>query len=251
MKKRIEYSDYIQKYLDDEMSTDEILVFEQKLICDHSFKVQFDNQKRMNDLISDNDLLKFNSAIQEAEIKFNFHPRLFSKRHLKTVYKFAAVFLVIALFSIVTYIFIQKPDNNELFEKHYRFISSPQLVRGTGDSENLLSDALREYDKHNFGEAVSVFNKLLLNDKENYIALFYLGLSYIELEEYQKAIQYLIIPAMNDDNFYKDQAGWNLALCYIKIGQNNDAIIVLEQLSEDKNNYYKTEAENILNIIRE
>ncbi|MFH2142120.1 MAG: tetratricopeptide repeat protein [Bacteroidota bacterium] len=250
MSKQIKYSEYIQNYLDGEMSREDISEFQLKLNQDDTFLKNYKFHRKINDLLNNSKVLEFNNVLNEIEEKFNHRPSGFSSVILKNWYKIAAVIFVLLIASIVLMNYNVKKDNNEIFNTYYKCTSSPNLTRSAEKAENDLQSGLLAYDSKRYKESTEILNKVLINKPEDATAKFYLGMTYIETGKYEKAVESLSVLANKDDNFYTDQACWYLALCYIKTDQNQLAVKYLKKLTREKTGYYKTRAEDILRIIK-
>jgi len=87
--------------------------------------------------------------------------------------------------------------------------------------------SMHYYWEHNYEEAIAEADKVLLTDPNHDAALFWKGLVYTQLGEYQKSI----------DTFHKRKAStftnWGLANAYCKVGRRNEAERIL-QINLDK-----------------
>ncbi len=100
-----------------------------------------------------------------------------------------------------------------------------------------------------YTECARILDDIVSNDKQNYLALFYLGLVKIELHQPNEAISdFLKIPP-NWNSPYSIHRNWYLALCLIKTGQEKQADPLLKHLSIGTE-FYSDRARKILEEIR-
>ena len=84
---------------------------------------------------------------------------------------------------------------------------------------------------------------------ENDPALFFLGLSYFESGQYEIAAKKLEEIILKGNDLFYDAAEWKLALCYLQLDKNDEAIKLLNKIVENKQ-FKESEALEILNILK-
>ncbi len=78
---------------------------------------------------------------------------------------------------------------------------------------------------------------------------FYQGLVYLELWQFQSAIESFTKILLKKDNKYSSEAHWYLALCYLKRGQKRKAKDYFEEIIKAQR-YKKEEAKEILKRLK-
>ena len=97
--------------------------------------------------------------------------------------------------------------------------------------EEILNLAYQEYDKSNFGEAISLIESI--PDEEKMPGMKYCGaLSYMEIENFDRAKELLIQLGEVNDIVWHEHSKWYLALCYIHENDLESAIKYLKDVSE-------------------
>jgi tetratricopeptide (TPR) repeat protein len=105
------------------------------------------------------------------------------------------------------------------------------------------------YQTGKYSECTGMLDKMVSIDKKDYLALFYRGLTKIELQQPNEAISdFLKIPS-NWNSPYSIHRNWYLALCLIKTGHEMQAVPLLKRLSIGED-FYSERARKILNKIR-
>ncbi len=154
----------------------------------------------------------------------------------------AAAFLVILIGLSLT-IFRGHPQGEDLFAKYYE-PAKPFLmqrsVETTGTSDFVT--AMQYYSNKDYVNSA----RILASQTDNMAARFYLALSMMELNDIPKAIEHLKVVTADQSNLFTDQAGWYLALCYIKTGNIALAKSTLKNISGSQN-YFNDKAVDLLN----
>ncbi len=115
--------------------------------------------------------------------------------------------------------------------------------------DNRIDVVAKFYDKNDYMEAIAQCEQIIKTDTKNTAAHFFTGISFIELNNYKKAIDNLLFVTSQNDIFYTRQAEWYLALCYLETNQIKRAISLLNNITH-KNSYYKQKALDLLKTIK-
>lgn len=180
---------------------------------------------------------------------------------MKRIISIAAIFIVVA--AGVWYFLQNKSDVDPgaVFARNYQPQQDVQRARsiiatlesygraGAMTDSDSLRQALQLYEAGNFDEALALLKSLQQSHPENDTVQYYLGVIYMSRGLYAKAIE-ILLPLSESASALKNDALWNLGLCYLKtesgvdeareaftkLSQNNDypdhrsAKAVLEQL---------------------
>jgi tetratricopeptide (TPR) repeat protein len=241
-------NNWIEDYLRGNLSEDEKKLFEDKLKSDPAFAEEFDLNKRLENAIVNDDIDNF------REILKNIHKKLYpesepaksgTKRLLHTALKYwkiaAVVFIILIPLTVIMYIMINDSrSNSEIFYRNYEryptFSDYRSMFKDVKDSTFI--DGLNNYKNGDFTVAVGYFNQVVENDETNIAAKFLLGISYIEITNYNRAIYSFEYVIESGDTLYSQQAEWYLALCFIKIGKTNDAKSLLQRIIDNDGFYF-------------
>jgi len=158
----------------------------------------------------------------------------------------AAILFIVVSAAAMVYWTAQSNEENFLAE----FQSSKDLiesVRSTADypAGNQYKEGFELYRNENYQESLFFFENMLESQPENSIAHYFSGLSALNLDELDKAIENLSYARLNDENYYED-ATWNLALANIGIGNIDEAKALIEDLVKIEGGYYNDKAEKLL-----
>ncbi|HQH25025.1 MAG TPA: hypothetical protein PLM01_08050 [Bacteroidales bacterium] len=141
-------------------------------------------------------------------------------------------------------------DPERLFSRYYEPYYAASLVTrssGQGEDETLRS-ALGYYRNHNYRMAAVEFSKALLTASAPDMPVFYLGVTLIELEEFERAFMILEPLTVQPGEFLKD-AQWYLGLLSVRTGKTDKARECFESLAGDPG-FYSVRAGKILRLLK-
>ncbi|NOQ28131.1 MAG: hypothetical protein GQ564_22440 [Bacteroidales bacterium] len=136
---------------------------------------------------------------------------------------------------------------NKLYNKYYEPLKNGNYHY---DNSAMLIEAKKLYSNKEYGMAL-----MLLEEYPNSLSLesektLYEGLTLMELERYNEAIEKL--EQVQKNKIYKpvqSTNNWYLSLCYLKIGNNEQAIAQLEKITNNNSYFYK-EAKELLKKLK-
>ena len=160
-------------------------------------------------------------------------------------YAAASVTILVLLGSIL--LTNQKtPQAEDLFNNYYHAETSIMITRSSNiDIDNDVRTALQFYSNAEYQKAISLFE----NNNDNIISKFYLGLSFIETNEFTKAEESFQAVLNHNDNLFIEQATWYKALCLLKLEENDEAMQLFTNI-ENSNSLFKDQASEILKSMK-
>jgi len=232
----------IEKHIQNNLSSDEKLVFDDLLKNDIDFKKEVDFHSNLKKSIKHDDATTFRNFISDLENNAN------QKATRKPFYKwFAAASIIVVLGLSYFLIPKQAVSTNTLFASYfepYRNVVTP-IVRG----ENMQDEktlAFIAYEKGEYQTAIILFSKLYSSTKEPYY-LFYKANALLKLERAKEAIPLLLDHLKTNDTLTK-KTNWYLALAYLKIKDKMKAKELLKKVITT-NAYHNKEAKELLKKI--
>ena len=111
-----------------------------------------------------------------------------------------------------------------------------------------LGSALENYRNRNYRMAAVEFSKALLTSPVPDMPEFYLGITLIELNEYERAFMILDALSAKPGDFLKD-AQWYLGLLSVRSGKTDKARECFESLAGDSG-FYSLRAQKILRLLK-
>lgn len=244
----------IDGYLKGALSTAEKLEFEKRLKEDSDLYDEFIIQKDLFDALGDEawafetspnaddvDTLKtyFDSeeakSIASAIAKSNTDYQSTKKTVFKLprlVYPIAAsIALILGYF-----VLFQKSTTTEsLYAEYKNWNDLPSLTVRANDNDNSLTKGQTAFKNEQYKEASVIFNNYLKNNI-NPQATTYLGVSYIELEQYELALK-AFNNLLEGHSLDRSKGYWYKSLVYLKLGDKVKALETLNLLLEKESNY--------------
>jgi len=203
---------------------------------DPQFKEQFEINKSLLEGIEYHFDKQLKQSFKDREIKLK-------KRRLSLVMSVAASFLIIAVLSY--WMWDINSGNSDVFLKYYKpyynVVDEPKR-----DSVLLPDDvsAFKLYDKGEFPKAIGALRGALTKNPHDAQASFYLGLSYLAVNQLDSAVLYLNKSYQGEIEF-SEHAQWYLGLAYLKSGRTEEAKKVFKEIS-NTTGAYRDRAESIL-----
>jgi len=253
----------IIQYLDGDMNVEEKQLFELELKSNPMLAQQLRLTQQVDQLLADNELFTFIENLQTAKEQFkNEEIRALNEDYKETNSKFkqnfflsrklltAAAVILLVVISSVVYNIISVPTNDRLFKQYYQKYEADIITRSSVITDvNALIAAIQQYDKGNYPVAIVKFEEILKSDKDNTAAHFFVGVSYIETNNYEKAIKNLSFVITQNDTAFIEHAEWYLALCYVKTKQTNKANALLSKIA-GRQTFYKLMAMDVLKKLK-
>lgn len=229
----------IEKYLDGDITQEEMKEFEQKLQSSR----EFDDELRLQEMVK-----SAITASAKAKLKKELRTLLQKTRTEKVrkpvprrVYWIAAS--IVAIFS-VTLVFTQMNQPEErLFKEFY----SPYPITPStrGDDLSLYINALVLYNEGSFQKALPLFEEIIGAHPEDFSAQVILGNCHLNLGDVETAKEVFQQVRKNGTGQSKSEATWYMALILLKEEKNEEAIKLLDSLIVGQT-IYSGRAEDLL-----
>ncbi len=238
----------IEDFLDGNLIGKELSIFISQKELDKELAKEIELRLEVNELIKDKGFFELREKLelQRNETYVNSSLIKFRKDLFKTWHFAAASFALILVVGGLWYILSNKPYSTEkLVSKYYKPAHPLLQVRSAEiKSDDALATAFKYYKDNDFNSALKYFNSL----ENQMTAKFYSGVCFIELEQYDEAIDSFTSVIYDNDNLFVEQANWYLGLIYLMDNQKNKAIEQFVKISKDEN-YYTSQAKEILKYL--
>lgn len=214
----------INKYFEKSLSEEEQKQFDSLMKTDIDFAQEVAFQKKVKKAITLNERSDLKNKLQSFET---------SKPKVKS-FKIWYVAASIVLLCGIGFYFAQNATS-VIYDDYFQ--SYPNIVAPTvrGEmKEDSKSEAFFEYDNGNYKKSLELFSKIYDSENVDY-ALFYKGLSLMELEKTKDAIVTFKQFDLSKNNAFTPFVKWYLALSYVKENQKEKAIPLLKSLTETDN----------------
>ncbi|MCC8146939.1 MAG: tetratricopeptide repeat protein [Bacteroidales bacterium] len=161
---------------------------------------------------------------------------------------------IAASIALLLYIgFKPKYSSEELYNDFYvpfayEYIPSRGGILN-GEEEHLLEQAISGYNQERYAEALALLDSITKNIHPEQVpeeVMFYTALSMAETGKENSAVEKLESIASSNDSEFKEDAQWNLALLYLKLGERNKSSTILRVIIDSKDNPYAGDAGRLL-----
>ena len=141
-------------------------------------------------------------------------------------------------------------DQGRLFDAYYVPIeASDYSQRGAGDETySSIAKGINNYMDGNYTQSIEQFNTLASDPAFRPEVLFFTGLSYLGLGQYEDAQNTLEL-LVDGGKRYQPEALWYLSLCHLKTGELEKANELLGQL-EEYDGLYRQDAQSLRKKLR-
>ncbi|MBC35979.1 MAG: hypothetical protein CL663_08075 [Bacteroidetes bacterium] len=234
----------IEKYIEGDLDSSSKAEVEKWISQDKEFASEYRLRLEVNQALEQKEVMQLRATLKDIILRNAQQPNVIHlfKRNWHLVAASITVLLVVGS----VYLGNRRSTDSGLFNSYYNKENAYVSTRShNANFQENLQAALQKYELDEYDSAI-----ILLEDiNDNLVADYYLGLAYIEVEEYEKAMLSFDRILNEDSNLFEEQAEWYNALCMLKVGQTEDAMQVFENISES-NSLYKEDAQKILEAIK-
>ena len=232
----------IERYFDQVLTPQETVVFEKRLTTDNAFRALVENEKYLIGAIRLQGLTDELHALKRLELNMGAPQPLTvsetssppSQRNIRKWYLMAAA--IAGLLITGRFVFYPSPTPADLYEDYFRpypNVFSPN-VRGTETSPDRAA-AFEAYERGDYTKAAGLFRQLLAVREEPGI-LMLLGNCELVTGNTDEAIR-LFSSLDTPNGELALQARWFLSLAYIKNGNQQQAVPLLQGLAATESSY--------------
>ncbi len=211
-----------EKYIQGKLTEQERDSLEKEFTVDESEEVAFE--------------LGVKKGVEEAIIK-DLREKVGQFEHRRTVSGIRPWQLGIAasILLIATFAYLLTGGSQDLYSDYYKPYPNFEVTALRGaDEEALIAQAYKAYDEQNYTLALEKFEEHLRSNEEDVASRFFYGISLMENEEFDSAISSFKTITANNQRDYSDAAKWYAVLCYLKIGDDQSAISLLDELQDSE-----------------
>jgi tetratricopeptide (TPR) repeat protein len=253
MKQEMNFTGYIDRYLEGTMENSELIWFQKELDGNVELQEDLRMQKKLNGLIVENQTICLQEQLNMI------HSNLFKESEIKTSVfsepkrnKVLYLTMGIAASCMLLTIIISKQLNtniskNDIYNKYFEPANIGMVFRSAGNGEinDELRSAMSMYEQKNYVNAINLFEDILNKDSSRIGLNLYSGISHMEIKEYDEANKRFNKIIDQNSNAFIESAKWYLGLCYLMTDKENQAKNVFTDISKS-NSYYNKDAKKIL-----
>ena len=249
MKKRYDYSDYIEKYLEGNMDSKELKWFRSEISSNPDLAREIHLNKEVSRALNEKEVIDLRERLENIHETISADSIPYERRFLRNKVLWASVASVAILItlSVMAYFLMFRTYTNEkLFSLYYeKYEGSSNVRSGNTDPNDIFTQAIQMYNSKDYNKALILFEKVLAKDSLNMTANMSVGISNMEKESYDDAKRPFERIIDHNDNLYVEQAEWYLALCYLVTNNTTRAKDLFENINNNKS-YNNKEAREIL-----
>lgn len=266
MNEDLKYQIEIIRYIEQEMTADERIAFESSLMTNKELAKEFkEYQLLLEGIESWGEQMtkeKIKSYDKQLEQEGYFNRGHVVKSFIGNANNLKWIGLAASIAILVTaYIFL-KPDSKlnpvvsyasyynadeKLLTKFIAFYQPTGMVNSDTLHKDSLYLGLQAFQQKNYGQAISFLKPLQSQPEFADPGAFYLALAFIQINEFQSAID-LLIPLTNSRSFeLREESKWYLALSNMQSGGNIEGTkSLLRELSQSSYSNMATKAGSLL-----
>lgn len=246
----------IDDYVLGNLSGTELQDFEARLQTDSDLRYEVKQQQLIRKALSDKESMGFRKLLMAIDEKLTVDsetPIIKMTKDMSTSNKSSWKFLKIAsvfvvLIGLTCAIWFWPKNDINLFNDYYTPYPAKDLTRGENTKSSTTDDKLLTfYRKGKYDQTISLLEDKLKNNPSDERLKIYLGNSYLNTDQEEKAL--LLFETFGNNSSYFYDAQWFAALTYIKTNTPEKAIPILTKLSENIN-LYRNKALEILNKLK-
>jgi len=244
--------DLIEQYLEGTLKGSDLDTFNQRMEEDQEFRSSLEEMETMVSGIRYSGRRKVKQELETLEANL---PEIALDQDTPVIPLFkrkwfaaAASVLIIAISAL--WLFNPSDSHQDLFNSYYTpylNVVNPTLRAEQPTNIPLRDQAYQAYDRQEYQKAVDAFLSIPEHEQEVEDQL-YLGISYLSLQNMQEAVTVLKTYVQEQEQF-KLQAQWYLALAYIAQGESELAVPLLNQVSTERG-FKAVEAQNLLQQLK-
>jgi tetratricopeptide (TPR) repeat protein len=242
-----------ERYVLGDLNPGEKEQFEHEMNLRPELKKQVDLLNGISAAILDQDLIEFRTMVKEESAEYKVSRKGQRVRRLLVRASFAAatIVLVAATFFVLSVQGNKAASSVKVFSEFYNPYSSGLVSRSSSENgDELYSQAIRQYGAMLYKSASASFEEILAKNPDNNGALFFSGMTYMELKDYKKAALRFNTVLINGNSLYVQQAEWYMGLSLLAVNDRKNALLHFRNLATGAG-YYYSKAKLVLKELKE
>ncbi len=238
-------SSLIDKYFQNNLSSEEKITLHELLKSDMSFAKEFSFQKDVQIAIQLAERKSLKLFLQELEQNYTIKNRfVLSKKWLVA----ASISLMLSFLGTVYFFNSDGNSNEELYAAYFAPYSNVEYpITRSETLHNIKRNAFIAYEMGDFSKAEKLLNKAY-EESKNIELLFYKGISLLSQNKQQEGSGILQF-YLTQGTKYRTQANWYLALSNLQLGKKERAKKYLLEVINSTGDFKKKESKILLEKI--
>ncbi len=238
-----EQFELLEQYIDGDIGLAESESVGQLISSDPFFKKEYDLRREVNKAISEKNIMQFRyklNMIHDQQIgssRGKVRQLIDHKWYLA-----AASVTILALIGSLLINNMSNPGPEQLFDRYYTTENAVFTTRSSNENDNIeLKEGLQQFQLNNYKEAINWLKK----SPKNIVSEYYLGISYIETDQYTQAKDAFHRIIEQENNLFTEQAQWYKGLCLLKLNEIDEATLLFTSI-KNSSSLYNDDASEIL-----
>jgi tetratricopeptide (TPR) repeat protein len=244
-----DFSYFIERYISNEMGTDEKKWFEIEVDGNEVLERELKLRRRAESIIKSSDIMDLRAKLQV--IDQNRTSREVTRRIMrKKIINYAAVFTGLLILGSIIFYSGRDMSKEALYHKYYNSYESVTATRSaTPEVTSLYGEAIGYYNNREYEKAALVLEQLIKNDQGNMDFRFQLANSYMGMANYPEAGKSYLKVIDDNNNLFIEDAKWYLGICYIMTDETEKAKNQMRMIASSEGRY-QGDAKKLLNKIK-
>ena len=251
MEKMSKYDEFIQPFLDGELSREELDWFSKELQSNAVLAEDIKLYREVDSAIREQDVMELRDQLDVIHNSIGDPTKEPDQQHsrIRKMLSYGAIASLAILLSFGVLLKVQhnKLTNEQIYQRHYEPYGATMIYR-SGETQSLITLAQSKYDAQDFFGAIEIYEQILGREPGQMESNLYSGISYLETEQYSKAENRFGTILDHNDNLYIEQAEWYLGFCYLKTGKNIEARAHFKEISKGDGSFNKKARKLMRNI---
>jgi tetratricopeptide (TPR) repeat protein len=250
MEKMSKYDEFIQPFLDGELSREELDWFSKELQSNAVLAEDIKLYREVDSAIREQDVMELRDQLDVIHNSIgdpSKEPDQHSRIRKMLSYGAIASLAILLSFGVLLKVQHKKLTNEQIYQRHYEPYEVTMIYR-SGDTQSLINLAQSKYDAQDYFGAIEIYEQILGKEPGDMESNLYSGISYMQTDQYSKAENRFGTIIDHNDNLYIEQAEWYLGFCYLQTGKNLEARAQFKKISKGDGSYNKKARKLMRNI---
>jgi tetratricopeptide (TPR) repeat protein len=250
---KMDLHELAERYVLSNLNPGEKEFIEEEMRINNELRKEVELLQGLSYAVQDQDLLDFRAMVQEeaAVYKISRKGIRMRKIFIRASAAAASIILVAATFFVLSVQSHKAINTGKIYSHYYSIYSSGLASRsGGGISEDLYGKAVCQYLAKDFRSARTSFDSVLIQNPADNKALFFSGISSMELKDYQIASARFEKIIQNGNSLYIEQAEWYSGLALLAINDRKNALTHFRSLVKS-NGFNASKARLIIGEMKE
>lgn len=244
----LKYFDTIERYVEGNMTDTECEIFEQNLSSDELLKKEYTLYLHLVDGIEEHYTAKYKNQLRAIDLEMDQESVNKTATRRIILFSIAATFVVLLVsYSVIATLFNQ-PDLKEIASKYDEVDKGIPVLMSMNDDPQ-FSEAMNQYKLKDYKRSLAILQHLNQENNENDTLIYYIGINYQMLNNWELAIPNFEKIAHSQNSIFKDKAEFKSAICYLKLENKKQALIILKNISRNSQHLFQKKAAKIVEEI--